>query len=211
MSRPFQAPASDAERRHAALVQEVSRRVREALDGAHAVDADHAALTVERAPRPAAPERLARAHPGGAGARQQARGLYERCLVHYREVLRASQADGAVDDVGAALAAFVAANLRAVQGVDLGPPAMQALERQLAGVLRGSPGWVATAARERQMYFEQLAILAVLVSESFTQAVLMGPAALANVQRAARGYLQQLLGLQPHQLVVGEHGLALAG
>jgi hypothetical protein len=170
-------------------------------------DGDRAALTVEAARVSMAPGKLAAAHP--AAARAEARALYERCLAHYRTQVRAGQADAGMDDVGAAVAHFVAANIRALQGVTVTPQMLLQLERQLGGVVRVSSAWATASARERQIYFEQMAILAVLIGESAAQAVLQGPAALANVQRAARGYLQQLLGLNADHLTLDDHGLAL--
>jgi hypothetical protein len=58
--------------------------------------------------------------------------------------------------------------------------------------------------------FEQLALLGTLINESRIQAQQQGPAAKANVQKSARAYLQQLLGLEPDWLVVTPQGLALA-
>ena len=199
-------------RREAALVEDLSRTVQrvlldsiEHIDGN--LDGDRAALAVEAARVPMAPARLAAAHP--APARAEARALYERCLAHYRTQVRAGQADAGLDDVGAAVAHFVAANIRALHGVVVTPQMLLQLERQLGGVVRVSSAWATASARERQVYFEQMAILAVLIGESAAQAVLQGPAALANVQRAARGYLKQLLGLNADHLTLDDQGLAL--
>ena len=139
----------------------------------------------------------------------QARALYERCLAHYRSQVRAEDEALGVDDVGAAAANFVAANMIALHGLDVSPLAVLRLERQLSGAVRHTAAWDSAAARERQAYFEQLAVLAVLISETNKQAALQGPAASANVKRAARGYLMQLLGLNPDELTLGPEGLTL--
>jgi hypothetical protein len=203
-------------RQREALVKDMSRLVRQALADALTRlslqgETDHAALVVERAANPVAPERLAAAHPGDAQAQAEARALYERCLAHYREVVRAHEAALPVDDVGAAVAAFVAANMQALHGVAASSDVLLQLERQLSGVALRSSAWDAASARERQNYFEQMAILAVLIGESSAQAPRQGAAAVANVQRAARTYLQQLLGLNPDQLKLGAGGLSLRG
>jgi len=206
---------SDAadERAHAALVADLSRLVRQVLFdavvhiGGGDDGTDEPALTVERAHEPVAPARLAAAHPNPA--RAEARALYERCLAHYRQVLRAEQADAGVDDVGAAVAHFVAANMQALHGMAVTAPMLLRLERQLSGVARLSSAWTTASARDRQLYFEKMAILAVLVGESSAQAVLQGPAAVSNVRRAARGYLRELLGLDPQQLTLGTDGLRM--
>lgn len=205
-------PADD--RRHAALVEDMSRLVRRALLDALVqlggdASGDCPALTVEPAQVPLAPERLAAAHPGGPQQQREARALYERCLVHYREVVRATQADGGLDDVGAAVACFVAANIQALQGVSVTPAMLLRLERQLGGVAQLSSAWSTATARERQLYFEQMAILAVLIRETSAHAALQGPVAVDNVRRAARGYLRELLGLDPEQLTLDAGGLSL--
>jgi hypothetical protein len=197
-----------------ASVKAISRQVRKALFdaaiGAASPATDHTALTVERAATPTAPERLSRSNPGDAAARAQARAMYERCLTHYRSVVRAQEARSTHDDVGAAVACFVAANMQALHGLSATPDMLLRLERQLGGIVQRSASWSTASAQERQFYFEQMAILAVLISESTSLARTQGPAALANVQRAARGYLQQLLGLEPRALALDSHGLRLA-
>jgi len=210
-----QPPLAD-DRRQAALVEDMSRRVRRALLDALVqlggdTSADCPALTVEPARVPIAPERLAVAHPGGPQQRREARALYERCLVHYREVVRATQADSGLDDVGAAVACFVAANIQALHGVTVTPAMLLRLERQLGGVAAFSSAWATATARDRQLYFEQTAILTVLIRETSAHAALQGPAAVENVRRAARGYLREMLGLDPGQLTVDAGGLSLRG
>lgn len=170
------------------------------------LSAEPAALTVPRGREPVAPARLARAHPAGA-AREEALRLYARCLDHYRSVVRAQDQEREVDDVGVAVAAFVAANLSTLQGTRVTPHMLSCLQRQLGGVARLSADWDSAPLHERQAFFEQMAVLAVLVAESSAQAASQGAAALANVRRAARGYLQQLLGIDPGLLVLGADGL----
>lgn len=198
----------------AALVKDLSRRVRTALAAALTRlnlpgETDQAALMVERAASPVAPARLASAHTGGSEAKTQACALYERCLAHYREVVRAHEGTLLLDDVGAAVANFVAANMQALHGVKATPAMLLQLERQLSGVTLRSAAWDRASAIDRQNYFEQMAILAVLIGASSAQAVHQGPAAVANVRRAARGYLQQLLGLNADELRLGASGLSL--
>jgi len=198
--------------RKVAFREAMTSRVRQAiLDaivrvGSGDEAANRVALTVERARASIAPARLASAHPGDAAARDAARELYERCLVHYRSVAHAP--DQGVDDVGAAVAAFVAANLGALHGTPVAPGMLRCLEKQLHGIARLSSDWDAAPLVERQAYFEQMALLAVLVAESSAQARVQGAAALANVQRAARAYLRQLLDLDADHLALGPTGLS---
>jgi hypothetical protein len=212
MTRPSDAPD---ERRQAQLVQDLARGVQRAvldavLQVGAGLEADRVAMTVPRARVPTAPAWLARHHPGGAQARAQAQALYERCLTHYREIVCADTPAAGYDDVGALLARFVAANVAAFRDLDVTPAMLGRMEQQLAGVLQLSPGWLRADLRERQCYVEQLAIIGVLVRETSVQAVLEGPAAVANVQRAAHRYLMQLLGVDAERLTITDQGLVFA-
>ena len=181
-----------------AFVEDLSRRLRQAtfdaVLGSAAVADDSAALTVPRAAEPLGPARLAQAQPVGP---------------HYREAVRPQDAAGGFDDAGAAAAHFVAANLMALEGERPTAATLLQLERQLRRVVLASLARDGSPATERQAYVEKLALLAVLVGESAAQAPAQGPAAVANVQRAARGYLQQFLGLNPDVLTLGPKGLML--
>jgi hypothetical protein len=123
--------------------------------------------------------------------------------------MRAQDQGSEYDDAGAAVAAFVAANLCALQGQPVTAEMLRALERQLHGIARVSSDWKAAPVVERQAYFEQMALLAVLVAESAAQATAQGAAAVAKVRQAARGYLRQLLGLDPDHLTLGPQGLGV--
>jgi hypothetical protein len=196
----------------AAFVDDFARRLRQAtfdaVLGHAAVADDSAALTVPRAAEALGPSRLAQTQPAGP-ARSEALALYERCLQHYRDALRPQDAAQGFDDVGAAAAYFVAGNLLALTGQQPTAGALLQLERQLRRVLHTSTAWAALDATERQVYVEKLALLAVLVGEAAVQAPAQGPDAVAHVQRAARGYLQELLGLNPDALTLGPKGLML--
>lgn len=174
------------------------------------------ALTVARSPVPLGPAQLARSHPGSHRERQRALAMYERCLLHYRSRVPAADAAGtadttrAHDDVGAALAHFVAANLAALHGDPATPQHLRRLERQLVAVVRPSAAWRLAAEQERQAYVEQLGIIAVLISDCSALARRQGAAAIAHVRRGASAYLRQLLGLDPDQLMLDAgSGLAL--
>jgi hypothetical protein len=105
------------------LAQDMSRLMRAALcDAVLNTDAvDGAALLIEPAPQPLAPARLASGQPGDAAARGRARAMYERCLANYRAAARAADGACGLDDVGVAIAHFVAANMRALHDVQITP------------------------------------------------------------------------------------------
>lgn len=209
---PRQRTATASPRGGPMLAAEIASRLRRTLAAAFeqlgtSDGGDQPALTIGRAALPVAPTRLAASHP--AVQRVNARTLYERCLAHYRGALRPQEHGLGIDDVGAAAARFVAVNLEALHGVHATPEQLLRLERQLAAIVRGSSTWTAAGARERQGYFEELAILAVVIGESSAQAAIQGAAAVATVRRAARGYLQQLLGIDADLLHLGPNGLTL--
>ena len=193
---------------------DLTRRLRDAiatsLRALHAAGASEPPLLVPRAPSPIGPGQLARSHPGSARERLELAALYQRCLQHYRTALRAAGDTPAdTDDLGAALAHFVAANLQALHGTEPPAEALPALGRQLAAIVRASPAWIAAPLRDRQAYAEQTAILSVLMVDLAARARREGPAGIANVQRGARGYLRQLLGLDPDMLTLELSGLAV--
>lgn len=200
------------------LSQELTRLLRHALgrslqDAAQA-EAHLPPLSLPRAAQATAPALLAQAHRNRA-AQVEAAALYGRCLAHYRQQVQAvlrphDKQDGPQDDLGLAAAYFVLANLGAHEWREPDAATLPAIERQLRQLIGSTPAWSGTPLPQRQSLFEQLALLGTLINESRIQAQQQGPAAKANVQKSARAYLQQLLGLEPDWLVVTPQGLALA-
>jgi hypothetical protein len=135
--------------------------------------------------------------------------MYARCLQTYRDSVR--PLDTLDDDAGAAMAFFVAANLRALRTVQASQHTLDTLERQLRGVTRRSADWDTASQEQRQFFFERLAILGVLMAGSHERAKSQGPAAMADLQRTAREYLRQMLGFNPDALTIGPEGLAMRG
>ncbi|NRF67252.1 hypothetical protein HLB44_09680 [Aquincola sp. S2] len=191
------------------LTQRLREAIATSLRALHAVGVSEAPLTVPRAASPLAPGQLAATHPGPARERLELAALYQRCLRHYRSVVRSGDTAAADDDVGAALAHFVAANLHALHGTESPPEALPALSHQLVAIVRGSPAWQRAPLRERQAYAEQLAILSVLMTDLAARARRDGAAAMAHVKQGAANYLRQLLGLDPHALTLDVSGLTL--
>jgi len=194
------------------LMRVVQQAMGRALREAGQVERDGTeALTIASAPRATGPSALAAAHPGGAKARAQATIMYDRCLAHYRsDVQRKLRPSSNEDDVGLAAAYFVLVNLAAAENTDPDPGLLPALEHQLRHLIVSTGAWAATPLAQRQDLFEQLALLGVLINESRLLARSQGEAARANVRRAARGYVKQLLGLDPDLIVLTPQGLATA-
>lgn len=164
-------------------------------------------LRIARAPVATAPARMAaELAAGDAAAREQIAASYEQCLASYR-ALEPTRAEPGVDDVGLAMAFFVAINLRVLHGVDADADMLRTLEQQLRGVTRARSDWDAASTGERQAFFERTAIAVVVMSASAASAAAQGPDAVANVQRAARQYLEQMLGMNPDCMTLGPSGL----
>lgn len=193
-----------------AFAKDFAKRLSEALGQALAGFGDGSedlpALTIERAAKPTAPATLARSHPGGPKSRRDAEALYLRCLTYYRNKV---QQGLPTDDVGAAAAYFVLANLAALQDLQVNEAQLALVERQMRQVIGRHDAWAQADAKEQQSLFEQFAVLGVLVGESQAEARKQGPAAIANVRRAARGYIVQLLGLNPDALRLTDQGLRI--
>ncbi len=191
------------------LTQGLRDAMAASLRALHAAGGSEPPLLVPRAPSPIGPGQLARSHPGSARERLELAALYQRCLQHYRQAAHAEGAPEDSDDLGVALAHFVAANLQALNGTAAPDDALPALARQLAAIVRSSAAWASAPLRDRQAYAEQMAILSVLMADLSQRAQREGPAGIANVQRGARGYLRQLLGLDPDMLALEVSGLGV--
>lgn len=213
MSKPRLSPPR-SQKNEAALTQALTEAIQKAITQSvfGAVEpgqADFSALVVTRARTPLAPMRLAASQPGDAKARAQASVVYHRCLEAYRKGVRPQDNEHAVDDAGAAVAYFVAANLEVLHGVKATPEVLLGVERQLIRIVRTSWRWEDISAGERQFLFEQMAVLGVFVAGLWTRAPTQGAAAVANVRAIARRYLQQFLGLNPDMLALDSNGLSV--
>ena len=175
---------------------------------ASASDSDEP-LQVERAAMASAPTQMAAAQSADPTTRAQLEALYARCLQTYRSAIRPQ--DTAWDDVGAAVALFVAVNLHALHDIEATPSVLDVLERQLRSVTRRSAEWDVAPREQRQFFFERIAILGVLMAGNHGKAKSQGATALAELHRIAREYLEQLLGFNADRLTVGPAGLAMRG
>ena len=168
---------------------------------------DQPALRVARATAATMPAQMAAAQADDAAAREQIAASYERCLASYRAMEPTHSGEPDVDDVGLAVAFFVAVNLHVLHGVDADADLLLSLEQQLRGIARARSNWDAASIEERQCFFERIAILSVVVSGSWAGAAAQGPAGVANVRQASRRYLEQMLGMNPDLLTLGPSGL----
>ncbi|HTP72183.1 MAG TPA: DUF6683 family protein [Burkholderiaceae bacterium] len=169
--------------------------------------ASQPSLKVERAAVATAPSRMAAAQTSDPAARAQIAASYSRYLDTYRAIAQASTEEQSLDDVGRAVAFFVAVNLHALHGVDADTHVLIPLERQLRRLTRDASKWDTASTPERQAFFEQIAIAAMLVSGTRASAASQGPQAVSGVRRAARTYLEQTLGLNPDLVTLGPTGM----
>lgn len=207
-TRHLQQPLAAAHASAAPLFNQLGQALQRALhDGmANASDAEPPALHVDPAAVPTVPAVLAQSQPGGPTAQRAARALYLRCLAHYREQVQRGHPQ---DELGAALAYFVLANLAALNDVQVGGAMLARVGRQMRACLADSAAVQDAPTREQQVLFETLVVLGVLVGETQAQARRQGTAAIANVRRAARDYVVHLIALDPEALEVDAHGLRL--
>jgi hypothetical protein len=196
-----------------AITRELARLVQSAVGevpGASARPGDEPApLRVPAAAAATAPKRLAAAPGAGPQRRRESLELYSRCLRHYRATIQPQVTHlRGDDDLGAAAATFVLANLAALHGHEPDETLLPVIAAQLTRLIQRTEAWQRAALADRQSLFEQLALLGVLVNESRLQARAQGPAAQANLQRAARAYLLQFPGFDPNRLLLTPRGLA---
>jgi Family of unknown function (DUF6683) len=180
-------------------------------EGRHAFDAargqDIPALIVARALTPRAPAWTANAQSTDPATRARDRATYEHCLDVYRTLVRPQ--DTAYDDAGAAAAFFVAVNMNALYDSNASAETMALLERQLLVLVRQISAWDTAPIGDRQFYFEQMAMLGVLVAAKVGSAREQGIPTPPETLAAARSYLRRVLGIDPDLLELGANGLSL--
>jgi hypothetical protein len=162
-------------------------------------------LLLTRAAAATAPSQMAATQASDPAERVALVASYERCLDGYRRMVAGG--DTEVDDLGRAVAFFAAANLHALHGVDAEASLLVPLEQQLRGLARVRSNWDQASIAERQTFFERIAILSMVITTARSRAAGQDAAALADVRRTARQYLQELLGLNPDLLTLGAGGL----
>jgi len=199
--------------RQAPAIHDLTHRLRQATtdalrDNADAIDVPP--LRVTRAAIAAAPRRMAQTQSSDPSTQSQLLSSYQASLDCYRELARARLGDDGSDDVGAAVAFYVAVNLHALHGVDIAQDALVPLERQLRAVTRLVADWDRATLADRQDFFERIAIVAILVSGSMARAAAsQDESAKVAVRSNARAYLRHLLGLEPDRMTLGARGLVL--
>jgi len=165
-----------------------------------------AALTFDARPQPVAPAQLARAYPQDTRAKVEQ--VFGQTLQAYRKI--ESQFGVPRNDLGGALAAFVAGNYAAYRDEPFPDKLFKPLVRQMQSALLSSGAVQKTSALEKQALYENLAILGTYMLLT-REALQKSPDAriAANMKTAARGYLQQALNIDPDRMRLTEQGLVV--
>lgn len=200
--------------RQTPVIHDLTRRLRQATADALR-DSDAVSmppLRVTPAAQALAPRRMAQTQSTDPAIQAQLAASYQAALDCYRQLAPQRLGDEGSDDVGAAVAFYVAVNLHALHGVDIEQDTLLPLERQLRAVTRLVANWDHANVTERQDFFERIAIVAILVSGATSRAAAShDDSARAELRDNARGYLQHLLGLDPERMTLDAHGLVLRG
>lgn len=156
--------------------------------------------------RPIAPSKLASSYP--ASHRSQAEQVFAQTLDGYRKI--EAQFGLRRNDLGGALAAFVAGNYIAYRNEPFPDRLFPPLVQQMQVVLQSSGTLENTSLGEKQELYENLAILGTYMA-LMREAVHKSPndKLAATMKTTARGYLEQALKLDPDRMRLTEQGLVV--
>jgi hypothetical protein len=165
-----------------------------------------APLTFDARSQPIAPAKLARAYPQETRAKVEQ--VFGQTLDTYHKL--ESQFGLRRNDLGGALAAFVAGNYAAYRDEAFADKLFKPLVQQMQGVLQSTGSLEKAGAAEKQELYENLAILGTYMLQT-REALQKSPDAkiAANMKAAARAYLQQVLKLDPDRMHLTDKGLVV--
>jgi hypothetical protein len=163
-------------------------------------------LTFDARAKAIAPAKLARAYP--PDARIKVERVFNDTLDTYHRI--ESQFGLHRNDLGGALAAFVAGNYAAYRDEPFPDKLFKPLVLQMQAVLKSTGTLDKAGAVEKQELYENLAILGTYMLMT-REALQKSPNATiaANMKAAARGYLQQALKLDPDHMRLTDQGLVV--
>jgi hypothetical protein len=161
-------------------------------------------LTFDSRSQPIAPARLAQSYP--RDARPKAEQFFGQTLDVYHTI--ESKFGLRRNDLGGALAAFVAGNYAAYRNEAFPDDLFKPLVLQMQDVLQSTGALEKASAAEKQELYENLAILGIYMLLT-REALQKSPndKTAANMKTAARGYLEQALKLDPDRMQLTEQGL----
>ncbi len=149
---------------------------------------------------------LASSYPPGQRARVE--GLFKELLAGYHKI--ALQFGIPRNDVGGAVAAFLAGSYMAYRDVNVPEENYLALVHQMRLVLASNGEFLRTSDAQKQDLYEQMAILGTymaLTRDALKQRP--DPQVARNMQRAAKGYLEQLLKTDAERVHLTRSGLVV--
>ena len=155
---------------------------------------------------PIAPRKLAQSSP--EPSRAQAERFFAQTLEGYHQI--ESKFGLRRYDLAGAVATFVAGNYIAWRDEPFPDEHFKPLVQQMRGALSGVSELRGASRAEKQEMYEQLAILGTymaLTREGLQQQP--DPQLRASMKRAAKGYLQQFLQIDPERVRIDAHGLTV--
>ncbi|GGC18789.1 DUF6683 family protein [Pseudoduganella buxea] len=149
---------------------------------------------------------LVASYPPGQRARVEA--LFKELLSGYRKI--EAQFGIPRNDVGGAVAAFIAGSYMAYRDVDFPDQNFQALVNQMRLALASNGAFAHTSDAQKQELYEQMAILGTYMALTRDGLKQRPDAQVArNLQRAAKSYLEQLLKTDADRVQLTKTGLVL--
>lgn len=114
------------------------------------------------------------------------------------------------NDVGGAVAAFIAGGLMAYRNQDFPDAHFKPLVEQMRGILAADPSWAQASVAAKQDMYEQLAIIGMLVANTQIGLARRSDAqALAAMQAASKNYLEQFLKVDASKVRIDGRGLSV--
>lgn len=149
---------------------------------------------------------LASSYP--PGQRAQVEGLFKELLAGYHKI--EARFDIPRNDVGGAVAAFLAGSYMAYHDVDFPDQNFLPLVNQMRQVLANNGAFARTSDAEKQELYEQMAILGTYMALTRDALKQRPDAQVARkLRRAAEGYLEQLLKADADRVRLTDRGLVL--
>jgi len=152
------------------------------------------------------PERLASQYP--AASRAEAERVFRELLQRYGQLEQRFGLEKG--DVAGSVAAFIAGNYMAYHNSGFPDENFLPLVNQMRTVLANNPEFQQASPQARQETYEQMALVGMLMATGqMALARQPNPQALANMQSAAKGYLEQFLKTDADRLQLTAQGLSI--
>lgn len=178
----------------------------EGRGGTATAGADAGSTTIYPSSVGSFPTRLASQFP--PASRPEAERVFRELLQRYGQLEQ--QFGIARGDVAGAVAAFIAGNYIAYHNTSFPDANFLALVKQMRVVLGNNPDFQQASVQARQELYEQTALVGMLMATGqMALARQPNPQALANMQRAAKSYLEQFLKTDADRLQLTATGLTI--